>query len=411
MLKRISRIGFAVLFGMQAAALFHADFARASGVYKLEHSQGWGCCCIPNVGEFGYFRTEWREWPCEMRRDKTFPRSIGMEAIPAPEGQETIPPPRSGVLPKGPGETQPGPKTEEGTEKPAEGLPPDNLPKPAKETPPLPEVPTEPGGVNPLGGFQPDLGGSSLLTPKAKEENVLPAEPKPENEPKSEYEPKPENEPKTESPEKDKTDNPAPGAKPEENKGTRIESPLDSTMISRFDAVGQSSNMACAAAYREPAESPMAARISRSVVPQSHQSPGQTNEDSAVIRSDARIDAAANDSRRDTPPVAVDGFCPVELSLHGRWVQGDPRWTVVYKGFIYRLSSNVQRQEFLADPEKFIPANGGFDPVVSVTQRRNVPGQVNFCAAYKGRVYMFSSAATQEYFRNNPESYVSGTMK
>ena len=94
----------------------------------------------------------------------------------------------------------------------------------------------------------------------------------------------------------------------------------------------------------------------------------------------------------------VDGFCPVELSLHGRWVQGDPRWTVVYKGFIYRFSGNAQRQEFLANPEKFIPGNGGFDPVISFAEKRNVPGQINFCAAYKGRIYMFSSAATQEIF-------------
>ena len=115
--------------------------------------------------------------------------------------------------------------------------------------------------------------------------------------------------------------------------------------------------------------------------------------------------------RRDVPAVAVDGFCPVELGLHGRWVQGDPRWTVVYKGYIYRLSGTAQRQEFLANPEKYVPANGGFDPVVSMTQRRNVPGHVNFSAAYNGRIYMFSSAATQEYFHNNPEPYADMTAK
>ena len=123
MVKRISRVGFAVLLGIGAAAIFYADFARASGVYKLEHGQGWGCCCTPNVGEFGYFRTEWREGPGEIRRDKTFPRSIGMEAIPAPEGQVIVPPPKANVSPKGPGETQPEPGTEEGKEKPSEGLP------------------------------------------------------------------------------------------------------------------------------------------------------------------------------------------------------------------------------------------------------------------------------------------------
>jgi len=398
MVKRISRIGFAVLFGMGAAALFHADFARASGVYKLEHSQGWGCCCIPNVGEFGYFRTEWREWPGEIRRDKTFPRSIGMEAIPAPEGQVIVPLPRIKVPPKGPGEAQPGPGTEEGMEKPSEGLPPEKQVEPGTETPALPGLPTEPGGINLLPGLPTDLGPTSLPIPKAKEENVPATEPKPESEPK------------TESPEPSKTDNPAPGTKPDD-KGTRIKSPVNSTMISRLDPVGQSSSMARTAAYHEPAESPMASRISRSVVSQSYQSPAETNEDSAVIRSEAQIDASSNDSRRDKLPAAVDGFCPVELSLHGRWVQGDPRWTVVYKGFSYRLSGNVQRQEFLANPEKYIPANDGFDPVVSVAQKRNVPGHVNFCAAYKGRIYMFSNAATQEYFRNNPEPYIIGTAK
>jgi YHS domain-containing protein len=369
-------------------------------VYKLEHSQGWGCCCIPNVGEFGYFRTEWREWPCEIRRDKTFPRSIGMEAIPTPEGQVTVPLPRIKAPPKGPEETQPGPGTEEGTQKPAEGLPSDKLPEPepGKEAPALPGLPSEPGGINLLPGLPSDLGPSTLPTPKATEENVPATEPKPENEPK------------TESPEKDKTDNPATGPK-SDDKGTRIKSHVNSTMISRLDPVGQSSNMARVAAYHEPEESPTAASISRSVLSQSYQSAGETNDDSAAIRSEPQIDAPSNDLRRNTLPVAVDGFCPVELSQHGRWVQGDPRWTVVYKSYIYRLSGNVQRQEFLANPEKFIPANGGFDPVVSVTQRRNVPGQVNFCAAYKGRIYMFSSAATQDYFRNNPEQYVIGTVK
>ncbi len=244
MVKRISRIGFAVLFGMVAAALFHADFARASDAYKLEHSPGWGCCCVPNVGGFGYFKTEWREWPCEIRRDKTFPRSIGMESIPAPEGQVIVPPPRASVLPKGPGETQPGPGTEEGTEKPSEGLPGEKLPEQGKEPTPLPGLPAEPGGINLLPGLPTDLGPSRCRYPKAKEENVPATEPKPENEPK------------TESPEKDNTDNPPPAGSNTDDKGASIKSLVNSTIINHIDPVGQSSDMARAAVYREPAESP-----------------------------------------------------------------------------------------------------------------------------------------------------------
>jgi YHS domain-containing protein len=398
MVKRIPRISFVVLFGVGAATLYCADFARASSTYKLQYPQGYGCCCIPNTGEFGYFRTQWREWPGEIRQDKTFPRSIGMEPIPVPEGQEIIPPPKAVVAPKAPGEAQPGTGPQEGTEKPSEGMPGEQPTEPGKETPTLPQLPTEPGGINPTPGLPPDLGLPAPLIPKGKEDNTPATEPKPESEPK------------TDSAEKGKTDNSAPGPKPED-KGTRIKSLINSFKLSRLDPDRQSSDVARGAAYHEPVESPAAARLSRNIVSQSYQEPSESNEASAVARSELEIDASTNESRRDMPPLAVEGFCPVELSLHGRWVQGDPRWTVVHKGFIFRLSGNAQRQEFLANPEKYIPANGGFDPVISVIEKRNVPGQVNFCAAYKGRIYMFSSAATQNSFHNNPEPYISGSTK
>jgi len=92
-------------------------------------------------------------------------------------------------------------------------------------------------------------------------------------------------------------------------------------------------------------------------------------------------------------------------------VQGDARWTVVHKGFIYRFSGNLQRQKFLADPTKYVPANAGFDPVISVREKRESPGQISYCAAYKGRIYMFSSPANQEDFRKNPELYAGGAIK
>ena len=40
------------------------------------------------------------------------------------------------------------------------------------------------------------------------------------------------------------------------------------------------------------------------------------------VDSDCRFAATGN------PPMALKGYCPVELCRNGRWVQGDPRWTV-----------------------------------------------------------------------------------
>ncbi len=109
-----------------------------------------------------------------------------------------------------------------------------------------------------------------------------------------------------------------------------------------------------------------------------------------------------------TPPVALNGYCVVELVKNGHWVKGDLRWTVVHKGFIYRLSGPAQRQQFLADPEAFAPVNLGNDPVLAVEEHRSVPGQAAYCATYNGRLYMFASAATQAQFNQAPQRYAAG---
>ena len=97
-------------------------------------------------------------------------------------------------------------------------------------------------------------------------------------------------------------------------------------------------------------------------------------------------------------PVALEGYCPVELVRHGRWVAGDAGCTAVYNGRTYRFSSDAHRQQFLSDPERFAPANSGNDRVLSVTRQQTMPGQTTYCAIYRNRVYLFSSAATQSAF-------------
>jgi YHS domain-containing protein len=107
----------------------------------------------------------------------------------------------------------------------------------------------------------------------------------------------------------------------------------------------------------------------------------------------------------DVPPVALGGYCPVELARNGRWVTGDVRFTVVHKGHIYRLSGPTQRKQFLADPDALTPVNSGQDPVLAVDEHRRVPGEAAYCATYNGRLYMFSSAATQAKFNRIPQRY------
>ena len=108
----------------------------------------------------------------------------------------------------------------------------------------------------------------------------------------------------------------------------------------------------------------------------------------------------------DSPPVALDGFCPVELVSAEQWTPGDPRFTAVHGGRTYLLAGTAQRQRFLADPQRYTPRYSGHDPVVVVDGRRHVGGDTDYCVIYEGRLYMFSSSVTLERFRKHPERYV-----
>jgi YHS domain-containing protein len=95
----------------------------------------------------------------------------------------------------------------------------------------------------------------------------------------------------------------------------------------------------------------------------------------------------------------------VELVGNGRWVPGDRRWTVVHQGRTYRFSGPAQRQRVLANPDAFAPVNSGNDPVLAADESRLVPGRTAYCATYQARLYLFSNAATQTRFTENPQRY------
>lgn len=104
-------------------------------------------------------------------------------------------------------------------------------------------------------------------------------------------------------------------------------------------------------------------------------------------------------------PLALEGYCPVDLSKHERWTKGSAQWAVTYRGATYYCAGPVQRECFLADPERYVPVSQGCDVVALLDEDRNVAGVVDHCVVYQGRLYMFSSAAAVERFRSNPARY------
>jgi len=107
-------------------------------------------------------------------------------------------------------------------------------------------------------------------------------------------------------------------------------------------------------------------------------------------------------------PLALEGFCLVELGENERWLPGNPRWSVVYQGRKYLFSGPTQRQRFLAAPHRYAPVYSAHDPVLIVDGNRRVPGQTDYCVIYDGRLYMFSGSATLARFKENPDRYAVG---
>ena len=58
--------------------------------------------------------------------------------------------------------------------------------------------------------------------------------------------------------------------------------------------------------------------------------------------------------------VAIDGYCPVAYFVVDKPVKGKPEYASQYNGVTYYLVSADAQRAFEADPEKYLPAYGGW---------------------------------------------------
>lgn len=106
------------------------------------------------------------------------------------------------------------------------------------------------------------------------------------------------------------------------------------------------------------------------------------------------------------PPLALEGYCPVELVEKHRWVLGTHPWGVIHRGRTYMCAGPEEQKKFLANPDRYAPVLSGYDLVLSVERGLNVPGRREHGVFYRGRVYLFADETTLEAFRKNPRRYL-----
>jgi protein disulfide-isomerase len=128
----------------------------------------------------------------------------------------------------------------------------------------------------------------------------------------------------------------------------------------------------------------------------------------------AATPASAPDLRAlppNAPPMGFEGYCPVSMRQHWKWVAGDPRYGAIHMGRTYWFVGTNEQQQFLADPNRFSPALSGMDPVMAIDHRQQVPGKREHSIDYDNLFYMFSSEATLQQFAANPERYAASVRQ
>jgi len=381
-----------------------------------------GKCCRPNAKNYGYWETQWREWPCDQRPEKVFPGAVGNEVVPAPAGQVQAPLPKATVLPTKP-ETPGGapespttPEQPEGTPLPGEGtrLPGEGARQPG-EGMRLPGAGTNlPGGGMRLPGGETPAEGAAPKTPGKSPESATPAPNKPAPEgslqglqPESPLPPGAKEGPVAPLPSGSKDGEPVPAnpappapntegtrppAKPEDFDAPKAPLPGDGTMrpVEKSQVV-----KAEALVPVEEDLAPMPARADW-ISPQ----PAQPDAKSDLPAAASPVSDVATEA-----PVALAGYCPVTLADEERWVRGDPRWSVVYGGRTFLLSGPEQQQRFLSAAERYLPAFAGDDAVQAVEGGAHVAGSPQHSVFCGGKVYLFSSAESLSRFQQAPHRY------
>jgi len=402
-MARSIRLAAAVAFA-GAILLMSWSFNAVCIGSGLEYPNQSPNCCIPNVRNFGYYRTTWRQWPGQQRPEQNAPRTRGGEIIPTPKGIEVMPPPKA-AIPKPPNALF------EGEILPPESPIPDSPTAPSKDEPILPSEGKPLPGILPEGSWkEPDLKKPQKPLLEGEQPSLpgLPVEPDKSPAPGAAEDVKPVEPPKPErAPLKEST-----SARPPKVEALRLRpwqrtiEPVQKMVVPFVGHQMQHGTVVSVAGSIEPERNPGLAGVyhANPIAVAASEALASRIEPAAYATAEPPAQVEVSD-QIVVPPEALNGYCPVELIDNGRWTKGDLRWTVVHGGRIYRLSGPTQRQQFLEDPNRFVPVNSGNDPVLLVDENRTVVGRPAYCATYFGRLYMFSSAATQAQFNKAPGQY------
>jgi len=116
----------------------------------------------------------------------------------------------------------------------------------------------------------------------------------------------------------------------------------------------------------------------------------------------AQKSAGAQSAKSD---LALEGYCPVCIVAMKKWVRGKSEHQTTYDGKTYYFPGEKQKEMFLADPAKYVPALGGDCTVCLANMGKRVPGNIRHAVFHQQRLFLFPSADQKNEFQAHPDQY------
>ena len=99
--------------------------------------------------------------------------------------------------------------------------------------------------------------------------------------------------------------------------------------------------------------------------------------------------------------LAIDGYDPVAYFTNGAATPGLPEFEHRFSGVVWRFRNEGDRAAFIEDPEIYMPAFGGYDPV-AIARGVAVTGNPTVWLIFEDRLFMFYSPEDRAAFEADP---------
>ena len=112
----------------------------------------------------------------------------------------------------------------------------------------------------------------------------------------------------------------------------------------------------------------------------------------------------------DSTGLAVQGYDVVAYFTQDKPVKGESAFQYEHDGGIYHFSNAANRDVFASDPEKYVPAYGGYC-AYGVVQGSKVPIEPDKFTIVDGKLYLNYNASVQSTWEKDIPGYITKADK